>query len=105
MTKVLINPGVCGFVTSVEAVSQDKMNVTVTVKSGCKSVMEMFEELGTEFDAFAVCLKKPGDNIFYEYAAKKFPVHAACPVIAGVLKCMEAECMLALPAEASIKFE
>lgn len=105
MTKVRIDPGVCGFVTSVTAHSEDQMEVTVQVKSGCESVRKMMEELGDTFDAYELCLTKPGTGPLYDWAGEHFPVHAACPVINGILKCVEAECRLALPRDAAIKFE
>lgn len=105
MTTVEIKPGVCGFVTEVTAESEDLMDVTVNVKSGCESVRKMLEDLGNTFDAFEVCLKKPGENELYEYAAKHFPGHASCPVIVGIVKCMEVECKLALPKDVEIRFK
>lgn len=105
MTKVTINPGVCGLITTVEAHSDDQMEVKVTVKSGCEAVRKMMEELGDTFDAFSCCLGKPGTSVFYDYAREHFPGHASCPTLAGILKCMEVECGLALPKEASITFE
>ncbi len=105
MTKVKINPGVCGLVTAVEATSPDGFTVELNVRSGCDSVNGMFKALGTSFDAFELCLKKPGDNPFYTYAAENFPGHAACPTIAGILKAIEVECKLALPKDVSITFE
>ena len=104
MTKVKINPGVCGLHTTVEASSKDGLEVTVKVHSACPSVQELMKALGDSFDSYEVCLTKPGQNVFYEYASEKFPVHAACPVISGILKCIEAECRLALPRNASIEF-
>ncbi len=104
MTKVKIDPGVCNLITMVEAVSEDQMEVKVTVKSGCPSINKMFAELGDTFDAYDICLTKPGDNAFYAYAAKNLPGHAGCPAIAGIIKCMEAECRLALPKDAVISF-
>ena len=104
MTKVTINPGICNLITSVEAESPDKMNVTVNVKSGCDAVNQMFKELGNNFDAYEICLTKPGCGAFYEYASEKFPVHCGCPVISGIIKCIEAECNLALPKNCEIKF-
>ena len=59
MTKVRIEPGVCGFVTTVSAHSEDQMEVTVQVKSGCESVRKMMEELGDTFDAYELCLTSP----------------------------------------------
>ncbi len=105
MTKVMIDPGVCGFMTSVEAqADEDLLEVTLTVKSGCASVMKMMEELGDTFEAMPLCLSKPGDNELFQYAKEHFPVHAACPVLSGILKCAEVECELALPRDSSITF-
>lgn len=105
MKKVKIDPGVCGLMTTVEANSEDGMEVVVSVKSGCESINKMMEALGNTFDAFEVCLVKPGSGPFYEFACGSFPGHAACPAIAGITKCIEAECKLALPRDASITFE
>lgn len=104
MTTVTINPGICGFITKVTAESEDQEEVKIQVTTGCKAIKAMFEELPNTFDAFEVCLKRPGEGKLYEYASKHLPGHAACPIISGVIKCMEAECRLALKADASIKF-
>lgn len=104
MTKVSINPGVCNLITKVEASSEDQMEVTLKVTSACEAVRNMMKELGDTFDAFEICLSKPGTGPFYEYAAKHFPGHAACPSIAGITKCVEAECRLALPKDVEIRF-
>ncbi|HIV24761.1 MAG TPA: hypothetical protein IAB71_03085 [Candidatus Scatomonas pullistercoris] len=104
MTKVLIKPGICKLNTTVTAESEDQMEVTVKVSSGCESIRKMMEELGDTFDAYEVCLVKPGQGPFYEYAGEHFPVHVACPAINGIIKCIEAECRLALPEDASITF-
>lgn len=104
MTKVDINPGVCGLRTRVTAHSDDEQQVTLTVDSGCPAVRAMFEALGSEFDAYELCLAKPGDGPLYEYARAHFPGHCACPTLAGIAKCVEVECKLALPRSASIEF-
>lgn len=104
MTKVIINPGVCGFKTTVTSETNEDEEVVLKVSTGCASVKAMMDELGDTFDPIEVCLTKPGDNAFYEYARTHFPAHAACPIISGILKCMEVEGSLALPANASIEF-
>ena len=104
MTKVTINPGVCGFTTRVEAVSEDEMEVKVKVESGCESVMRMFEALGDTFDSYELCLVQPGKGPLFEYASENFPAHCACPILSGITKAAEAECKLALPRDASITF-
>ena len=52
MTKVKINPGVCGLITEVEAVSEDGLDVTLKIRSGCKSVHEMLSVTGDTFDSY-----------------------------------------------------
>ena len=104
MTKVKIEPGVCGFTTMVTADSADQMEVRLQVSSGCASVQQMMEDLGDTFDAYELCLTRPGSGPLYEYALAHFPVHVACPVLAGIAKCVEAECRLALRKDAAITF-
>lgn len=105
MTKVTVNPGICGLITKVEASSENQMDVTLNVTSACEAVSKMMAELGNTFNAFEICLAKPGASPFYVYAAKNFPGHASCPTIAGIIKCAEVECKLALPKTAEIRFE
>lgn len=106
MTKVRIKPGICNFVTTAiaESSTEDETEVTLKVKSGCPSVKKMMEALGDTFDAYEVCLVKPGEGPFFEYAKENFPVHAGCPILAGITKCIEAEQKLALKKDASIEF-
>lgn len=104
MTKVSIEPGICGFTTLVTASSDDGQDVKLSVASGCAAVQAMMKELGDTFDAYELCLVRPGCGPLFEYASEHFPVHCACPVIAGITKCAEAECKLALKKDASIRF-
>lgn len=107
MTKVTVEPGVCGFVTKVtaEAAPEDETCVKVQVASGCEAVMHMMNELSDKFDAYEVCLVKPGKGPLYEYASEKFPIHAGYPVISGICKCIKAQAGLALKKDAVIRFE
>lgn len=105
MTKVKITPGPCGFKTLVTAEMNDEDLVNVKVASGCKHVMEMMEAVGDEVDPYEVCLVKPGKGPLYEYASEHFPVHPSCPVLGGIMKCIEAEAGLALKQDVIIEFE
>ena len=104
MTKVKIISGACGFVTDIEASGGDDEEITLKAVSGCSHVGKLFETLGESFDGYELCLHKPGSGPLYAYAAEFFPTHCGCPVIAGVVKAVEAECKLALPKDASIQF-
>lgn len=104
MTKVMIQPGPCGLNTKVTASSEDGMDVQVKISSACESIAKMTEVLGDTWDAYEVCLGKPGCGPLYDYAAEHMPGHASCPAIAGIIKCVEVECKLALPKDVSITF-
>ena len=105
MAKVTINSGVCGFVTKVEATSEDGMEVVLTIESGCPAVDGMLAALGNTFDAFELVFAQPGQNLFYQYAYDNFPQHGGCITVAGITKAVEVACSLALPTNASVIFE
>ena len=105
MTKVVVEPGICGFTMQVEAIAdEDQEEITLKVETGCPSITKMMAPLPATFDAFELCLNKPGKDPLHAYASQNFPVHAACPAISGILKCAEAEAGLALKKNASITF-
>jgi len=105
MTTVKINPGICGFVTKVVAESEDKEEVKINVATGCEAVKNMMKSLGDTFDAYELCLVKPGKGDLYDYASENFPVHAGCPIISGIIKCAEVECGLALQRNVEFTYE
>ena len=103
-TKVIIEPGICNLTCSVVAELSDDDELELDVATGCAAIQGMFEELGTTFDSFEVCLQKPGCGPFYDYAREHFPTHVSCPALCGIIKAMEVEAKLALPKDASIHF-
>jgi len=105
MTKLKIDPGVCGMIAYVTAHCEDEDELEVSVESPCGGVRGMMDELGGSFDPYELCFARPGSSCMYEYAAEHFPCHGGCPVIAGIVKCVEAECNLALKKNVSFVFE
>ena len=105
MTKVRINPGVCGLVTTVEVSGDNGRKLTIKAESQCENVRKMVNVLGDTFDGYRLCSNKPGSGPLYEFASQNFPAHSGCISISGVLKAVEAECKMALPRDASITFE
>ena len=105
MAKALIDPGVCGFTSTVEAVSEDGMEVKITVNCDCPSITAMFEELGDTFNAYELVFARPGANPLYLYACDNFPQHGGCVTVAGITKVAEVACSLALPVDASVVFQ
>lgn len=73
MTRVKIEPGICGFDATVTAESADQMEVTLRVDGGCEAVQKMMQALGGTFDAYELCLTRPGSGPLYDYALAHFP--------------------------------
>jgi len=103
MSKVLVNPGVCGFVTSVHVVSPDGQTVDVSLSSGCEHVMAMEAEL-KGLDSYGEVLSGFGASQVFKSAAAHCR-HAACPVPTAILKAIEVEARLALARPVSMEIE
>ena len=104
MTKVKVEPGICGLTALISADSEDGMEVEVHVETQCKSVTALFAGLGESVNAYEVCMPRPDQERFVPAVTAKYPLHAGCPVVAGLCKCIEAECGLALKKDARITF-
>ena len=73
MTKVRIEPGICGFTAIAEAEAAEDFMVHLRVASGCAAVQEMMKTLGSTFSAFDVCLTRPGTGAFPR--SRRLPRH------------------------------
>jgi hypothetical protein len=101
-TKVIINPGACGFTATVvvkKKEEDDKFSVTITTEC------PMGSKLGTEIAELAMgdVFKSFLNNPVYRKAAACLK-HAACPVPSGILKALEVEAGLNVKKEVSITF-
>jgi len=103
MAKVLVNPGVCGFVTTVTVVSADGQTVDVSLASGCEHIMAMEAEL-KGLDSYAEVLTGFGSSQVFKSAAAHCR-HAACPVPTAILKAIEVAAGLALARPVSMEIE
>ncbi|MCF8034595.1 MAG: hypothetical protein K9K66_12850 [Desulfarculaceae bacterium] len=102
MTKVEINAGACGFITTVETEKKGARAVTVNISSDCEAVEKMAAEL-SELGCDELLRHRFAEGPLAELAARTLR-HNACPVISGVLKAAEVELGLNVPRTASIKF-
>jgi hypothetical protein len=102
MIRVVVNPGVCGFSTTIEVNKQEKRRVSIKIESGCENISSLSGSL-KEMDMRDI-LKPRGENEVHVQASSH-KLHAACPVPEAVIKAIEAELGLALPRDASIHFE
>ena len=102
MTKVTVNPGVCGFIATIEIDKIDKKKLSCTIKSDCQLVAALAASL-TEIDKFDALRPKDQSGLHQTLAQQQ--MHMACPVPVGILKAVEVEAGLALPRDVSIHFE
>ena len=102
MTRVTVNPGVCGMVCSIEVSKIDRQQVGLTIETKCDMIRELGEQAAVLQSRDV--LKPPVQSTLYEYALKS-RLHSACPVPAAIVKAVEAEIGMALPRPVSIEFD
>lgn len=100
--RALIRAGICGFATTVVAVSDDDQNVTFEISSDCEKIRQLadrippvdsYSEIGAGFDGAV-------------HQAVRETLRGCCSgclVPCGVFKSMQVAAGLALPAPASIE--
>jgi hypothetical protein len=100
LSKAEITSGICGFTTSVEAHQQGRM-VKLSIESDCEAIQRLAQEL-TEVEPFQeITFRGKGPRTLE--AGARHCYHPACPVPVGIIKTVEVEAGLALPADAAIK--
>ena len=102
MTRVIVEAGICGFITTVEATRTGKRTVSVVVKSDCEAVAELNGDL--QELTWTEALGKPGESVVWKCVCEHIH-HPSCPVVIGILKAIEAELDLAIPRDVAIRFE
>ena len=100
MAKAEICAGICGFKTTVLAESNDDGMVHLTVESECKAVRKYAEALG-DVDPYREFTWRR--NPMALQVAPQCLSHPACPVPSGIIKVVEVEAGLALPADVTIR--
>ena len=100
MTRAEIVSGICGFTTVVEARMEGPL-CTLSIESECEAVQRIAGEL-TQVNPFQEITFRDSGPLTLQMAAR-YCSHAACPVAVGIIKAVEVEAGLALPADVSIK--
>lgn len=103
MATVTVHAGVCGFVTTVTAKSEDGQAVAISFETTCPHAAKAAGEL-TSVDAYAEIFKKPADTTVYAVLSRHL-VHTSCPLYSGFLKAIEVAANLALPRDVTMKIE
>ncbi|OGW58250.1 MAG: hypothetical protein A2Z09_02445 [Nitrospirae bacterium RBG_16_43_8] len=101
MTKVVVNPGICGFPVTVIAEKREGKKIHISLDTECEMVKKMAEDIASlemmaSFTGLAI-------NPVYKSAAQHLK-HAACPVPSAILKAVEVEAGLCIPKDVNISF-
>jgi hypothetical protein len=92
--------GICGFTATVEA-RQEGSRVKLFIESDCDAIQRLGEEL-PEVEPFQeITFRGQGPQTLRMGA--KHCYHTACPVPMGIIKAIEIEAGLALPADVTIE--
>jgi hypothetical protein len=102
MTRVVVNPGICGFVTTIEVTKGAKHRVSISINSDCEHMAELGKSL-KKLDMWDVL--KPIADCEVHRQASEYQLHSVCPVPIGILKAIEVETGLALPRDVIIHFD
>ena len=100
MAKAEIKSGICGFTTWVEA-RKDGSYCTISIDSDCEAIQRLATELTRVHPLREITFRGKGP-LTLELGTKHC-AHPACPVPVGVIKVVEVEAGLALPADVTIK--
>jgi hypothetical protein len=100
LSKAKIVSGICGFTTDVET-RMDGSNCNLSIESECNSIQRLAAEL-RRVDPFREITFRGEGPLTLQLASKYCP-HPACPVPVGIIKAVEVEAGLALPADVTIK--
>lgn len=101
MTKIIVNPGICGFIVEITAKKDKDKKINISFDTECDMVREMLEDIRmldmrTAFTGYL-------NNPVYRSSAKHLR-HVACPVPSGILKAIEVEAGICLPRDVTITF-
>lgn len=102
MVQVSIDPGICGFPTTVEIKKIGKRQFTVVLKTECEKLGQLASQIETLdlADAF----KQAKDSRLYS-AVADCQLHPACPMPIGIIKALEVEAGFALARDVEIHFD
>jgi hypothetical protein len=100
MAQAEIHAGICGFNTTVRTTMEGEV-CKINIESDCQAIQKLAEHL-TEVDPLGEISSRRRMPKTLD-AGHQYCTHAACPVPVGIIKAIEVEARLALPADATIK--
>lgn len=101
MAKAEIQPGNCGFTTTVQATMAEDV-CKIEIHSQCQAIQKLAQEL-QEVDPYKEISFRRNNSPQILQMGAKFCTHAACPVPVGIIKAVEVAAGMTLPTDVIIK--
>ena len=101
MVKTRVEAGICGFVTEIEANSEDSQHVSFKVDTDCEKIKNLSEKL-TSYDAYNEIKEGFDGELFKAIRSELKGCCSGCAVPVGFFKSMQVAAMVALPKNISI---
>jgi hypothetical protein len=101
MVKTRVEAGICGFVTEIEASSEDSQHVSFKVDTDCEKIKNLSEKL-TSYDAYNEIRDGFDGELFKVIREELKGCCSGCAVPVGLFKSMQVAAMVALPKNISI---
>lgn len=99
MAKAEVHAGICGFVTVIQTELQAD-TCHISIKSDCPAIQKLAAEL-TQVDPLQeISSRRKVPQTLQK--GLQYCTHSACPVPVGIIKAVEVEAGLALPADVTI---
>ena len=103
MVIVEVKPGVCQFLTRIQAQGDDAFQVSLQISSDCAHIQALAARLDT-VSALIELRRSIVETTPYQLAAAS-RVHAACPVPSAIMKAIEVAAGMALPADVEVRIQ
>ena len=104
MVKTKVEAGICGFVTEIEAVSDDEQNVSFKVVTNCEKIKKLSEKL-PKVDAYSEISTGFDGELYKAIRGELKGCCSGCAVPVGLFKSMQVAASLALPKDIKIQIE
>lgn len=100
MSKVIVDAGICGFLTTIRAQMEGEQ-VKLEIESACPGIQKLAEALPFVDPYKEISARRAVPQTLQ--AGLAHCSHTACPVPVGIIKAVEVAAGLALPRDASIQ--
>jgi hypothetical protein len=100
--RVNIDPGICGFGCIIRAMKQEKRSLSIDIESDCEQIQKLADTL-PDISIKELFLPLSQNPIFQ--IAERSRCHTACPIPSSIVKIAEVALGLALPKNATLRFD